>query len=373
MIKRLNTLFTQLASHELRTAQLLFLFLTCGFTIFTLWGDNLVVKGPISHEALNAIDALVAFSVFLALVFYKPAQKYYQQFAYLFMYVMNIINIYLLYGTSFHIQYAYQFIVAYTISGWFFRDKRNWLIHTLTINALLIAVTAITVTSAKATFDFYATYFIALLAQGILIHFRFSIEEKLVESERKYRLVTENSFDLICIHDAKGKLEFVSPSIKRLLGYSQEELLGQYPMAVVHPDDAHVMLGINFRDNAAPQIFKPVQFRLRSKGGEYIWFETIFTRMEGSDGVSNVVLSQSRDIRRSKKYQHELEERTRELERSNADLETFAFVSSHDMQEPLRMLSNYMPLLKKRYGGQLDAQTDEYMEFANKGAINLQQ
>ena len=61
------------------------------------------------------------------------------------------------------------------------------------------------------------------------------------------------------------------------------------------------------------------------------------------------------------------------MERSNADLETFAFVSSHDMQEPLRMISNYMQLLKKRYAGKLDAQADEYIEFANKGASNLQQ
>jgi PAS domain S-box-containing protein len=286
---------------------------------------------------------------------------------------MNIINVYLLYGTSFHTQYAYQFIIAYTISGWFFRDKRNWLIHTLVINAMLVVATIVVGTSAKATFDFYATYLIALLAQVILIHFRFSIEEKLIESEKKYRLVTENSFDLICIHDSKAKLEFVSPSIKRLLGYDQEELVGQYPITIVHPEDANVMKGIDFRKNGQPKIFRPAQFRLKSKDGDYIWFETIFTMMDGSDGLSNVVLSQSRDIRRSKKYQQQLEERSRELERSNADLETFAFVSSHDMQEPLRMISNYMQLLKKRYEGRLDEQADEYIEFANRGAITLQQ
>ena len=289
------------------------------------------------------------------------------------MYVMNIINIYLLYGTSFYIQYAYQFIVAYTISGWFFRNRKSFFIHAMVINGLLIVVIILSATTAQATFDFYATYIIASFAQAVLIHSRFSTEDKLRESEKKYRLVTENSFDLICIHDVKGRLEFISPSIKRVLGYEQTELIGTYPIAIVHPDDAYVMKELDFRSDTHPLTFKTTQFRLRHKEGYYIWFETIFSVMDGSDGISNVVLSQSRDIRRSKKYQLELEERGRELERSNADLETFAFVSSHDMQEPLRMISNYMQLLKKRYEGKLDAQADEYIEFANRGAITLQQ
>jgi len=373
MIQRLNQIFTRLIDHELRTAQFLFLFLTVGFSTFVIFGDNLVVQGPISHRWLNAIDALAAFVIFLGLVFYKPVQKYYQECAYVFMYVMNIINIYLLWGTLFHIQYAYQFIVAYTISGWFFRNKRAWLVHAIVMNMLLIIAILVTNTSAKATFDFYATYAIAAFAQAILIHFRFSIEEKLTESERKYRLVAENSFDLICIHDAKAKLEFVSPSVKRLLGYEQDELIGQYPISIIHPDDFALVKELDFRVNSQPKIFRPMQFRLRHKEGGYAWFETIFTVMPENNGISSVVLSQSRDIRRSKKYQQELEERTKELERSNADLETFAFVSSHDMQEPLRMISNYMQLLKKRYGGKLDAQADEYIEFANRGSVTLQQ
>lgn len=373
MLKRLNNFFTELATQELRTAQLLFLFMGLGFTLFTFWGDNLPVKGPISHQALNAFDAIVAFLVLIGLLFFKPVQQQYKHAAYVFMYVMNIINVYLLYGTSFHIQYAYQFIIAYTISGWFFRERKTWLTHTIVINVLLVVVIAVSARSAKATFDFYATYMIAQLAQAILIHFRFSVEDKLIESQKQYRLVAENSFDLICIHDARAKLEFVSPSIKRLLGYEHDELIGRYPIELMHPEDAPIIKGLDFRPGPSPKIFRPIQFRLRSKTGEYIWFETIFTMMEGTDGVSNVVLSQSRDIRRSKRYQQQLEERTRELERSNADLETFAFVSSHDMQEPLRMISNYMQLLKKRYGDKLDEQANEYMDFANRGAVTLQQ
>ena len=373
MLNHLNHTFSKLVNHELRTAQMLFFFVTAGFTAFVFFGDNLPVKGPISHQMLNAIDAIIAGSILIGLLFLKRIQEKYQICAYVFMYTMNTVNIFLLYGTSFNIQYSYQFIVAYTISGWFFRSKKSWLVHTIIMNVLLLFVTLVSEHNGNTTFDFYATYIIASFAQAILIHFRFTIEERLKDSEKKYRLLAENSFDIICIHKEDGRMEFISPSIKRLLGYAPEELIGHRPYEIVHPDDRPIIRNLNLAERNHPSIYSPSQYRLRHAEGHYIWVETIFVPLDSEDGTEHLVLSQSRDIRRSKKYQQQLEERTKELERSNADLETFAFVSSHDMQEPLRMISNYMQLLKKRYEGKLDEQAHEYIEFANKGSITLQQ
>ena len=373
MIKKVSSSLSAVLVDDVKSSRLIFLLVGITFLAFALFAANVPLKGNIPHRLLNYIPAFTSFLFLAIMTFFRLDAEGRQRLVIALIYEINIINIYLLYATEHMDMHAYQFMVSYVLSSYFFYSKKSltWFIFIVNLGVLAAAFTSHAKSSGPL--DFYMTFVVCQVVYAIIYRFRFSVEEKLSESEKKYRLLAQYSFDVICLHDIDAKIKFASPSITRMLGYQPSELLGRYPIDIVHEDDAYIMLAMNFKDPSKGFLSNPVQFRLRHASGEYIWFETIFSLMDENNSDYGLLLSQSREIAKRKRYQIELEERSKELERSNADLETFAFVSSHDMQEPLRMISNYTQLLKKKYSSKIDKEAEEYIDFANNGAVHLQQ
>ena len=114
-----------------------------------------------------------------------------------------------------------------------------------------------------------------------------------------------------------------------------------------------------------------VQYRIIWPDGSLHWVETRGVFLHDSDGKATRLLGVVMDITDRKQAEEALRKMSEELARSNKDLASFAHIASHDLQEPLRMVSSFMNLLQDRYKGQLDDKAQEYIGYAVDGATRM--
>ena len=188
------------------------------------------------------------------------------------------------------------------------------------------------------------------------------MEQALRNKEEYFRLLTEKSSDAISILDAKGMILYASPSVELILGYRPSDVIGRNAFDLIHPDDRQRIINILEDLIGNPGKSLAVESRIQHKGGSWRYIESVGRNLFHEPVVSGILVN-SRDITDRKQVEHELEKKTEELIRSNAELEQFASAASHDMREPLRTITGFLRLLSKRYKGKLDEKADEYISF----------
>ncbi len=159
-------------------------------------------------------------------------------------------------------------------------------------------------------------------------------EEKLKESERLYRMLADNTQDLICMCDPEGNRVYVSPSYKAVLGYETEELMGGNILSIVHPDDLEETAR-GLARGLSEKMPDSTRHRLKHKDGHYVWFDSHGTPLSDENGELIGGLAVSWDISNKVSVEEALRE-------SNEQLKGFLSVAAHELRHPINLVQGYV-------------------------------
>ncbi len=192
------------------------------------------------------------------------------------------------------------------------------------------------------------------------------------QSENKLRSLLENSSDITTIMNEKGYFEYLSPAMEKVLGYNNESLLGTHMYRLVHPDDVEYMLKA-YTDNIG-QYGKNInlEYRLKHSDGTWLNLDGIGQIFLDAETDTTRVLINARDVTAKKADEFKLHEYTKKLQLSNRELQDFAFVASHDLQEPLRKVQAFGDRLADKFGDKLGDNGLDYLERMQSASRRMQ-
>jgi PAS domain S-box-containing protein len=182
-----------------------------------------------------------------------------------------------------------------------------------------------------------------------------------------YRAIVEGTTTYaIFFIDPEGLILSWNPGAQNIHGYSEQEVLGQHLAILYRQQDRTAGIPEAELHSAAERGSAEERRLLQRKDGSEFWAEGVLTALRGASGELLGYAYIARDASERRRLEQA-------LERTNEEMQRFAFTVSHDVQEPLRNVGSFAELLARRYKGQLDKDADEYLKFIIDGVNRMSQ
>ncbi|MEB2778301.1 PAS domain S-box protein [Algoriphagus sp. D3-2-R+10] len=238
------------------------------------------------------------------------------------------------------------------------------------------------------TLDMWIEVTVYPSGNGLSIYFkditlRKRADIRLLEANKRFEIITRATNDAIWDYNIVENTLFWGDGFKTMFGYEVDKITPTLESWIshIHPDDLEQVEKTLFEaiDNKNVTIWSG-EYRYEKADGTFAFVYDKGIILRDQEGKAIRMLGALSDFTQLKKQEAELLEineslksHAKELERSNEELEQFAFITSHDLQEPLRMISSFMDQLKRKYSDQLDDKALQYIHYATDGAKRMKQ
>lgn len=214
-------------------------------------------------------------------------------------------------------------------------------------------------------------------------------QQEIIESEQKFRLLADSMPQLIWTADVEGNLNYYNKSVFEYFGLSPQQLMKGWCLQLVHPEDRAINLEAWNKSVATGQEFI-FEHRFLRHDGKYRWQLSRARPQKDVHGNIQMWVGTSTDIEEQKQFTRELEEKVKErtkmlkeaneklehsiheLQSKNEELKSFAYVSSHDLQEPLRKIQTFSSRILDKERGKLSEKGKDYFARMQTAAQRMQ-
>ncbi len=207
-------------------------------------------------------------------------------------------------------------------------------------------------------------------------------EEALKNTEERRKLIMNSALDAIICIDKDGMITFWNPQAEQIFGWSENEVMGKLLSSIIIPEKFRAMHDNGMKTylktgkGAALNVLLELS-AIRRNGTEFPVELTVLPILQDEEEffcafIRDITLRITHE-NQLKLLNEDLVRQTKKLHISNEELEQFAYVASHDLQEPLRMVTSFLTLIEKKYSATIDDKGLQYIKFAVEGAKNMRQ